>query len=350
MKTSRTLAVCLYATLLSGMTPVIAQGVDDQLIDIVDLKMNLAETKLDLLDSRISLWEEKPAALEMKLYDIENRIKQLSFSPEQFNQKFDQLDSLLEKQQSLMAEQSEIHAKLDELAYQDPSDSLAPSDSRAPSDSNSSSESGPIMISAEKYVISMYPIRLVEGTMQLSLERVLNRGNSIELSAMATYATKEGLANYYLSNQRLEYYNADLASYTSYESENISGYGVSLAWRNYLLPRTKPNYAAPRGAYVAPMIMYRRLTLSGFDQIFNEETEIYEPVEITQYLNVLFGGFLAGWQFVLWKAITADVYVGGIIRLSKYDGDAHFTKYKQVQNIDFSGVMPSFGVKIGIIK
>jgi len=44
------------------------------------------------------------------------------------------------------------------------------------------------------------------------------------------------------------------------------------------------------------------------------------------------------------------VYVGGALRLSKYDGDSKFTKYKQLRNIDFSGVMPNFGVKIGIVK
>lgn len=205
-------------------------------------------------------------------------------------------------------------------------------------------------IPPNKYVISIHPIRIFEGTMQLSVERVLNRGNAIELSAMATVATREGLANYYLSNQKLEYYNAAMDSYVPYESENISGFGTALAWRNYLLPRTKPHYSAPRGAYAAPTVMYRRLTLSGFDYVLNEETGINERVEVEQYLNVFTGGIMAGWQFVLWNAVTADVYVGGIVRLSKYDGDAHFTKYKQVQNIDFSGVMPTFGLKIGIVK
>ncbi len=338
MKKSKNLAVCLYAILLSGFVPVLAQDKDDQRIDIVDLKMNLAETKLDLLDSKIRLWEEKPALLEMKLQDIENSIAQLSFSPEQFNEKFLLLDSLLVKQQSLMDEQSEFTATLLERV------------NHSQSDSEPAFVAEPLLIPPDKYVISIYPIKLFEGTLQLSIERVLNKGNSIELSVMATYATKEGFANYYLSNQRLEYYNADLADYTSYESENISGFGGSLAWRNYLLPRTKPNYVAPRGPYVAPIVMYRRLILSGFDQVFNEEEGKTEVVEVVQYLNVFSGGFLAGWQFVLWKAISADVYVGGVIRLSKYDGDARFTKYKQLQNIDFSGVMPSFGVKIGVVK
>jgi hypothetical protein len=217
-------------------------------------------------------------------------------------------------------------------------------------DIESNYDAEPIMIPPDKYVISIYPVRLFEGSLQLSIERVLNRGNSIELSAMATYATKDGLANYYLSNQKLEYYNAAMDEYISYESENISGFGGSLAWRNYLLPRSKPEYSAPRGLYVAPIVMYRRVILSGFDHVYNVEEERTELVEVTQYLNVFSGGFYTGWQFVFWRAITVDVYVGGVLRLSKYDGDKKFTKYKQLQNIDFSGVMPSFGVKIGIVK
>jgi hypothetical protein len=237
-----------------------------------------------------------------------------------------------------MEEHSEFMASLTETIKK-PGSGVAPDLSPEP-------VAGP----PDRYVIAMYPVKLFEGTLQVSIERVLNKGNSIELSAMATYATNEGLANYYVSNQKLSYYNADLAEYTSYESENISGFGGSLAWRNYLLPRTKPAYAAPRGLYVAPMVMYRRVFLSGFDEVYNEENNITEMVEVTQNLNIFSGGFLAGWQFVLWRAITADVYLGGLIRLSKYDGDARFTKYKQLQNIDFSGVMPGFGVKIGVVK
>ena len=338
MKKSKNLAVCLYAIILSGFVPLLAQDTDDQKIDMVDLKMNLAETKLDLLDSKIRLWEEKPALLEMQLREIENNIAQLSFSPEQFNDTFLLLDSLIEEQQSLMEGQNKFMASLPEMV------------NNSESDTEPDFVREPILLPPDKYVISIYPVKLFEGTLQLSIERVLNKGNSIEFSAMATYATKEGLAHYYLSNQSLYYYNETLADYTSYESENISGFGGSFAWRNYLLPRTKSNYSAPRGPYVAPMLSYRRLILSGFDQVFNEEEDMTEVVEVVQYLNVFSGGFLAGWQFVLWKAIAADVYVGGVIRLSKYDGDTRFTKYKQLQNIDFSGVMPSFGVKIGVVK
>ena len=86
---------------------------------------------------------------------------------------------------------------------------------------------------------------------------------------------------------------------------------------------------------MAPFVLYRRAILSGFDQVYNEEEEKFEMVEVKQNLNVFSGGFSIGWQFVLWKAVTADVYIGGMLRLSKYDGDETFTKYKQLQNIDF---------------
>ena len=196
----------------------------------------------------------------------------------------------------------------------------------------------------------MLPVKLFEGTMELSIERVLNKGNSLELSAMATYASKEGLAKYYLSNQSLMYYSAEAADYIPYDSENISGFGGSFSWRNYLLSRPNPYYSAPGGPYVASMVMYRRVTLSGFDWVYNEEEDMTEMVEVIQHLNVFSGGFMAGWQLVLWKVVTADVYIGGMIRLSNYDGTSGFTKYKKMQNIDFSGVMPSVGVKIGIVK
>ncbi len=216
MRKSKNLAVCLYVIVLSGFVPMLAQDADDQRIDMVELKINLAETKLELLDSRIRLREEKPALLDMRLRDIENNIAQLSFSPEQFNEKFHLLDSLLIKQQSLVDEQSEFTATLLEMANHNQSD-FEPA-----------FVAEPLLIPPDKYVISIYPVRLFEGTMQLSIEKILNRGNSIELSAMATYATKEGFANYYLSNQKLEYYNADLAEYTSYESD----YSRYICWGN----------------------------------------------------------------------------------------------------------------------
>ena len=338
MSKSKNLSVCLGTLILSGLVPLHAQAAGQDRSEEIDLKMKLVETRLELLDSRIRLWEDKPALLEMKLEDIESRMGELTFSPEEFNEKFLLLDSLIGKQQSLMEAQRALMSSLPETADA----GLSGTETGAAAEF--------VLPPPEKYVISIYPVHLFEGNLLLSVERILNKGNSIEVSAMATYATRGGLANYYLKNQRLEYYDAALADYVPYESENISGYGASLAWRNYAFPRTRPGYSAPCGLYVAPFTMYRRVVLSGFDQVYNEEEEKFEMVEVRQKLNILSGGFYAGWQFVLWKTITADVYVGGLIRLSKYDGEAKFTRYKQLRNIDYSGVMPGVGLKLGIVK
>jgi len=38
------------------------------------------------------------------------------------------------------------------------------------------------------------------------------------------------------------------------------------------------------------------------------------------------------------------------LRLSKYFRESHFTKYKKWNNIDYSGVLPTAGISIGILK
>lgn len=301
-------AFLFFVSLLCS--PIFAQVADEQRIDMVSIQMDLIDTKLELLNTRLQMSEENPVVM----------------------------DSLLELLQVTLNEQRDLNTKLKKRAK------------RFFAGSEDLDIPGSFEIPSSKYVISMLPSKLFEGTMELAVERVINKGNSIELSAMATYASNRGIARYYMSNQRLEYFNAAMSSYLPYSSENITGLGASLSWRNYLLARTKPHYQAPGGVYVAPMLMYRRLALSGFDMVYNEETEVYDQVEVTQDLNVFSGGFLAGWQFVLWKVVTADVYVGGVVRLSKYAGESEFTKYKRTQNIDYSGVMPTVGVKIGIVK
>lgn len=337
MKKKLVLSSLLMAIAMFYLPHCAAQDPGTQAAELIDLRIDLASSKLELLNSRMKLLEEKPVAVERKLAEIEYRIAQIEAVPIYLQEKYAALDSLEGVQQDLLEELNEFRNQLQLMEKQPSAHPFAPF-----------SESG--AYTSGKYVISMLPVRLFEGTMELAVERVLNKGNALELSAMATYASKKGFARYYLANQKLEYYNADIADYTSYNSENITGFGGSIAWKNYLLARTDVSYSAPGGPYVAPVGMFRRLTLSGFDNIYNEEEGTYETVEVIQHLNVYSGGFLAGWQFVFWDVVTADVYLGGMIRLSKYDGEEGFTKYKALQNVDFSGVLPTIGIKLGIVK
>jgi hypothetical protein len=338
MKKKLVLSSLMMAFALFYFSHCSAQDPGRQEAELIDLRIDLASSKLEILGSRMKLLEEKPVALERKLAEIENRIAQIEAVPINLQEKYAALDSLEGVQQALLEELKEFRDQLQLMEKQTSADPFA-----VPFSESGAYTSG-------KYVISMLPVRLFEGTMELAIERVLNKGNALELSAMATYASKKGFARYYLANQKLEYYNADISDYTSYNSENITGFGGSIAWKNYLLARTDVSYSAPGGPYVAPVGMFRRLTLSGFDNIYDEVEETYETVEVIQHLNVYSGGFLAGWQFVFWDVVTADVYLGGMIRLSKYDGETEFTRYKALQNVDFSGVLPTIGIKLGIVK
>jgi hypothetical protein len=67
-------------------------------------------------------------------------------------------------------------------------------------------------------------------------------------------------------------------------------------------------------------------------------------------LNIFALGANIGWKFTFMKVLYIDIYVGGQIRLAKYDDEENFTRYKSLNNIDFSGVMPTAGLSIGILK
>ncbi len=62
------------------------------------------------------------------------------------------------------------------------------------------------------------------------------------------------------------------------------------------------------------------------------------------------GGVIIGSKFTLAKVLCIDAYIGGGMRLSKYYNEKTFTKYKKWYNIDYSGILPTAGINIGILK
>ncbi len=296
---------------------------------LLDLKLQLIDSKLELLDSKIKIWETKPQELELNLQELNEKIAMLDFQPEEFNTKFWLLDSLITEQKKFVDEKKRIKDQLRVESFRS-SDSL--------------------FVKRRKYTVALNPVRVFEGSLEISIERVINSKNSFEISGMATYATDEGISNFYLSNQQMEYYNDAISAYDPYESKNISGFGTTLQWKNYLLSTINRRYTVLKGLYAAPYTMYRRIWITGMDRQFNEEEDIWEDIEIVQKLHVLAGGVIIGWQFPIAKVLTVDVFVGGVIRLTKNDDESELTKYKKWDNIDYSGVLPRVGIKIGILK
>ena len=314
--------------LVTGLANSYSQDNTVDKMELLDLKLQLIDSKLALLDSKINIWETKPQELELMLGELDKKILKLDFQPDDFNRQFRIIDSLILEYQKL-AEQNRAMA----IEY-----ARETSQIDIPADAN------------KRFAVALNPVRVFEGTLEISFERRFNSRNTIEISGMATYANSQGVSNFYLKNQSLEYFNDRLSAYDPYESENFSGFGGTLQWKNYLLPSVNSRYTVFKGLYAAPYAMYRRVWITGLDwQYFPEEDE-WKDVEIIQKLNILAGGVIIGWQFPIAKVLSVDVFAGGVIRLSHYDTESGFTKYKQWYNIDYSGVLPRAGIKIGILK
>lgn len=301
---------------------------------MLDIKLQLLDSKLELLDTKIKLWEAKPKELDIKLTELNSKIKSMDFQPQEMKKKITELDSIIRMKPVSAAPAEYIR----EVKEQEPAPEIQ--------------EYTPVYNSS----IMLDPVRLLEGTFCLSYERVIDPRFTINLSALATYSTKQGLSNYYFSNQEFSFLNSMTNQFQRYKGEVMSGGGFNIQLRNYLLANHPGRKTAPLGLYAAPQFMYRNMKITGYYQEM-EPVEESDPVryelvnkEIVQNLNIFAGGAVLGIKIPLFKVLAIDIFAGGNIRLSKYQSEKGFTKYKDWFNIDFSGVSPVAGIAIGILK
>lgn len=298
---------------------------------MLDIKLQLLDSKLELLDSKIKLWEAKPKELDVRLTELNSKIKSLDFEPAEMTKKIHEIDSMLRirQAQTFAAETQQNVVRETEKQLE------------------------PLFIPNYNSAIMLDPIRLIEGTFCISYERVLNPRFSLNVSGMATYSTKQGISNLYFSNQSFAFFDALSNQYHSYKGEVMSGGGFNVQLRNYLLASHPNRQKAPLGLYAAPQLMYRNMKITGYYQEM-EETEpgINQLVDkqVVQHLDIFAGGAIIGMKIPLFKVLAIDLFAGGNIRLSKYSNEKGFTKYKDMFNIDFSGVSPVAGIAIGILK
>jgi hypothetical protein len=293
----------------------------------LDLKLQLLDTKLDLLDSKIKLWEAKPEELDIRLNEIDERINALAFNPNELNDQFFKIDSLIAelKETQIQTESAQTDISQPDLFFREEGN-----------------------VPEFKSAIMLDPVRLFEGTFCISYERLITDKFSLGVSGLATYATEDGLTNYFFANQKLAYFDEVSDSYIDYKGESIAGGGIILQCREYLLANYQTRRRPPAGLYAAPQILYRRLLITGEEIEFIEDEWV--PKVVKQRLNILSTGVIIGVRVPFKKVLFVDFFLGGHIKFSKYDGEAGLTKYKEWFNIDFSGVFPTAGIGIGILK
>lgn len=310
---------------------VYSQETMEERSQMLDVKLQLLDSKLELLDAKIKLWEAKPKELDVKLDELDSKIQSMDFEPAEFRNRLDQIDSLVRLATERVVEEPHFEA-------------VQPAELPLPEQ--------PVFNPVYKSTISLDPARLLEGTFCMSYERILNPRFSVMVSGMATYSTSQGISNMYFSNQSFSYFDAISNTYQSYAGEVIAGGGFGVQFRNYLLASHPGRKQAPLGLYAAPQFIYRQMKITGYSNELVEVDGKWErvDVEVHQHLRVYALGAVLGMKVPLFKAISVDVFAGGNIRLSKYNGEKGFTKYKDWFNIDYSGVSPVIGVAIGILK
>jgi len=319
-------SIGLFLIMVSCL-PSSGQDSISQKSQLLDMKLQLLDSKLELLDVKIKLWESKPKELDIKLNEIDSKISSMDFDPKMVTRRLNEMDSLIKEKHE--------YVPLMEIP---PQPVL---------------EQEPLFFPSYKSAITLDPIRLLEGTFCLSYERTINSRFSVNVSGMATYSTTQGISNYYFSNQSFMRFDALSNTFQPYEGEVMSGGGINIQFRNYLLANHNDRQKAPLGLYAAPQVMYRNLKITGnYREMVETEPDVWELVDkqIIQHLNIFAGGVIIGMKVPLFKVLTVDLFAGGNIRLSKYSDEDSFTKYKDWFNFDFSGVSPVAGIAIGILK
>ncbi len=175
-----------------------------------------------------------------------------------------------------------------------------------------------------KYIVKNDVLRFFGGTFWTGAEFPINNRKSILLNGIATYGS------------------------TSSNKENI-GYGGELQYRSYL---GKGSSLTNYPIYLASQFMFRRINsyekipLGAIDPISGASVD----TETKSSFNVYYFGVLLGCQVFVNQIFTVDLNFGGGLRLSQVDGEKSFTRYKGITDLDYSGVIPRFGLTIGIIQ
>lgn len=199
-----------------------------------------------------------------------------------------------------------------------------------------------------KSAFKLNPTRLFEGTFHLSYERAIRKNFSIDISAMGTYISAGGMGSGYLESQSLLSFDGATDTYFSYQGKVITGWGTILQTRNYLLPKIGSDINAPLGLYASPQFMYRKTWITGYTTSWIDSA--WQEKTVKQNLDIFAIGVILGGKFTIHKVVCVDIFIGGAWRFSKYTNEDNLTRNKGWRNIDYSGVLPSAGISIGIMK
>ena len=223
---------------------------------LLDMKLELLNSQIELFNSQLKVWETKPLELEQKLKDVDQRIELLDFDPVYFNNKLQEIESLIEDSR-IDFDPAYFNDRLQEIELRIEDYKVVNKQTKKKGLQSFRPDS--VITVPYKTAIAINPIRLYEGTFHITYERAVTSRLGLGISGLATFATEEGVSGFYMRNQSLDYFNASLSSIMPYNNKNISGYGVVLTMKNYLLTDLYKKQRSPVGLYAGPSLLFRRL-------------------------------------------------------------------------------------------
>jgi len=172
----------------------------------------------------------------------------------------------------------------------------------------------------------------ITGTAHLGVEVPFrNNRNSIYFALMGSDYTKTGNTN------KEQYFGPGLElQYRSYLGKNSGPTKYPFYYGIHLMGRHLEKYTKHDDSYV-------------WD--YNTNTNVFTSgYETNTTMNVYYGGIVLGYQQIIGHAISLDFYIGGGLRLTYYGGENSPTRYKSINDFDYSGILPKSGIIIGILN
>ena len=165
----------------------------------------------------------------------------------------------------------------------------------------------------------------------------------------------------YLSG-RLDGDNGAPAFY--YEDDFYRGVAVEFQYRKYLNGfmdhKTKRGRTFLQGVYMGGYITGGTFSNKGefttHQRNFNTGQITSTSYYLEDYIFNYGGGFTIGYHRTFWKALFFDAYVGGGIQLSEIDrkldpintSDYYYSSYNGVASPGYQGIVPRFGIALGV--
>lgn len=278
---------------------------------------------------------DKNENLTLKIQLLESKLELLNYKIQELNKKNNELETLISTADSLKKKLDLLNQNIDLKSF------------------NQTKIEQVALVDTSVYnfihAFSFNPFRLFEGTFQVNYEKAISDNLALEGTIMGTFITENGLGGMYLSNQDADFYDEPNNQNYYYDNQMLGGYGVIFGTKHYLQNKINKAIKAPRGMYVSPQLMYRKLWLKTQYYDYNNGQTTNQTLR-TDQLDVFKLSAIIGYKGCISNVLFFDVFFGGAFRFSKYSFDDSLTKYNHWTEIDYTGISPSLGVNIGFLK